>query len=62
MKNVDSSENRITRIPTHRKKKKKDRRSNEIYKRSKDIKNTISETGILNRRIFDKFKSCKSYL
>ena len=61
MKNVDSSENRITRIPTHRK-KKKDRRSNEIYKRSKDIKNTISETGILNRRIFDKFTSCKSHL
>ena len=61
MKNVDSSENRITRIPTHRKKKKKkkkkDRRSNEIYKRSKDIKNTISETGILNGRIFDKFTS-----
>ena len=40
MKNVDSSENRITRIPTHRKKKKKKK------KRTEDQMKYISEAKI----------------
>ena len=40
----------------HTEKRKEDQM---IYK---DIKNAISKTGILNKRIFDKFTSCKSCL